>query len=209
MADALNLEIEMLSQDEIDAIWKSNNKRASNFSTFQSLLNSKDIGDGWNIPVGKAAEAAGKNNAEYAKSVRYNFNEAAANRTITRTVDGTETEEKAPVRIQWKTVQHEAEEDVVDAKGKKVGTKKVTIIDHLKVYLVASEVRHRARAEREEVTVENPPADAKKGTIVTMADGRKARMDKNGKWTAPKPKVADASTNGTVAQTPELEKAAA
>jgi hypothetical protein len=209
MAETFNLEMEMLSQDEIDAIWKTNNKRATNFSDFQTALNKRDVGDGWSIPVGKLAEAAGKDNAEYTKGVRYNFNEAAAHRTITKVVDGVETEESAPVRIQWKTVQHEVEQDVLDAKGKKVGVTKVNVIDHLKVYLVASEVRHRARAEREEVTVENPPADAKKGTIVTLADGRKARMTKDGKWMATKPKVAEESANGVVENAPAPAPAAA
>lgn len=216
---ALALEIEMLSKEEADAIWHKNAKRASNYGAFLAMLNTREVGDSWSIAIATKAAEQNMSDAEYAKAIRYNFNEAAGNRVAWLTIaepevvkdgdklttkdneivtlkDGVyKVERKQPVRLNWKTDSHTEEREVTDEKGRK-GKTTVTVIDRLKVIVVASEVRHRAaRTPRETVTVANPPADAQTGATVTLPDGRTAKLGKNGKWTAAKQSAAPASTS--------------
>src|SRR5262252_4000621 len=145
MTDALVVEIEMLSQSEIDTIWHQNKKRAGNYGVYLATMNARSVGDAWGMPIAAKAAANGftdpdTGSDEYAKAVRYNFNEAAANRTtwVIVPADAVEAdgdghvlkadkrpvavdkegvyhvEEKAPVRLNWKTVSHVEKRTVTD-----------------------------------------------------------------------------------------------
>jgi len=179
--EGLSLEITMLTADEASAIWKRQTKRAPNYARYLAFMNTHDVGASWNTKV-----PAGDKNADYAKEIRHNFNEAAKERTRTVGEGDAATQVPAPVLIRWKSNTHKEQRQVQD--GKKTATIEVEVIDSLDALIIATEaVAHRGpRAVTEEVTVVSPPADAKAGTKVTLADGRTAVLSKAGKWRAPK-----------------------
>lgn len=195
--EGLSLEITMLSTAEAASIWKRQTKRAPNYARYLAFVNTHDVGASWNTKV-----PAGDKNADYAKEIRHNFNEAAKERTRTVGEGDAATQVSAPVLIRWKQNTHKENREVVNDKGKK-GTVEVEVIDSLDALIVASEsVQTRGpRTVTEEVTVTNPPADAKAGKTVTLADGRTATLSKAGKWRAPvvaaTPAPAPATPNGT------------
>lgn len=178
----LPVEIEMMTAEEAEQIFHQNKKRAGNFAKFIELMNKKDVGDAWTIWIDRVARDNGLDTDDYAKTSRYNWNEAAAKRTklyavedddvithehdgemptftlkgtdeAVRLIDGAyKVERAAPVKLTWKTVSHDAQREVTDDNGRK-GTVKVTIIDAYKVEVGATKpVVHRARVAREDVT---------------------------------------------------------
>jgi hypothetical protein len=209
MTDIFALEITMLTPAEASAIWKRQTKRAGNYADFVRHINAHDVGATWNVKV----PDSGDKNADQARAIKMNFNEAAKERTravvldplttVTvgdakeTTVDGVVYRKAddgkfyghvpAPVIVRWKANTHKVQREVVNDKGKK-GTVEVVVIDSLDALIVASEaVKKRGpRVVSEEVTPTNAPGNATAGATVTLPDGRTATLSKAGKWRAPK-----------------------
>lgn len=119
----IQLKIELLSQAEIDAIWKAARAaRAENFAEYLGFMNAREIGDGFRIPVQK-----GDGNAAAAKEIRHNFSEAAKERT--------RNGQPAPVLLKWKVEKHT--EKVTTDKGRT--TTDVEVIDHVSAVVVATD----------------------------------------------------------------------
>lgn len=90
--EALPVVIEMMTPEEIDDVFHANKKRAANFSKFLQVMNTKQVTDAWRIQIAKPARDSGLDPDAYAKSMKYNWNEAAANRTQWEVVDDDEVE---------------------------------------------------------------------------------------------------------------------
>lgn len=226
----LPVEIEMLTPEEAQEIFHTNARRAGNFAKFVGVMNQRDIGDGWSIWIDRVARENGLDSDEYAKQSKYNWNEAAAKRVKRTAIDPElvatddtgrairrDTDEvlvnydatthmydmPAPVKLTWKSVAHTEQREVENDKGVK-GMATVTVIDRFQVVVKESEIRHRAaRIPREVVAVAPEHAVGKStGDVVALADGRTAKLGKNGKWYAPKASPAiSVPTNGSIAPT--------
>jgi hypothetical protein len=179
--------VEILSKSELEAIWK-NKVRAEDFENYANLIGSLDVGDGFRVKP---------ENEAHAKVIRTNFAEAAKERVkpmrdaagviighkvkgTPLLVDGAPVPE--PVVVKWKTVAH----DVV--RKAKDGTETTsTIIDRLEALLTATtDVKPRApRPETEQVAMVATPLQIAAKSVV-LADGRTAKMRKDGSWHAPK-----------------------
>lgn len=191
-AEALALDIEVLSEAEAADIWKRASRRAENYAEYLAFMNARKVGETFRTKV-----PHGNKNAEHAKEIRYNFNEAASERTV----DG----KPAPVVLRWKTTTR-TEQKTVQENGKS-GKVEVKVID-LVTALVVDPTTIKARAKRPPTEVVDlaalgvtPAADAK---TVALPDGRAAKRTKAGKWRAPKvaeqpttPPVEQPSENGT------------
>lgn len=227
------LQIEILSKAEVEAVWK-NRARAENFADYLNFINARDIGDSFRLTVDK-----GDKNADSARSIRHNFEEAAKERVkATRDKDGRilvtdgritpvlVDDKPVPdaVLLRWKTDSH-----IEQRKQKKDGKESVTdvkVIDKLTALLIATtDVKPRGpRPEMETVTVPNATAEQVAAKTLTLTDGRVAKLRKDGAWHAPKITVvaastsangssqngtADVSASGTTAETAEKAEAPA
>lgn len=116
----------------------------------------------------------------------------------------------APVKLTWKTVAHTEQREVTDDHGRK-GVATVTVIDRYQVVVKASIVQHRAtRVPRQVVDTlvkeQFTTVSTNVGDTLALADGRTAKLGKNGKWYAPKLTPAPSANGSTTTPTTSVSE---
>jgi hypothetical protein len=172
MTDVLDFEITMLSPDEAKDIWRTQTRRAPDFAKYQRFMDEREVGDSFTMPVPGS-------NPENARTMQYNFNEAAKHRSVYyesvkgapgafEDVDGAWVAPRPePVVLRWRRDTRDVKETVTDANGA-TGEVEVRKVDRLRALVVSTEsVTKRGPRKRT-----NVPSDANgtTGTTDVSAD---------------------------------------
>lgn len=152
MTDVLNFEITLLTPDEAKEVWKQQNRRAPDFARYQAFIDTRDVGDGFAIPVPDS-------DPEKAKDIMFNFNEAAKHRT------------GGPVVLRWRKDTRTVTETVTGDNGA-TGEVEVVYVDRIRALLVSTEaIIRRARRSR--------GSESANGTVDASEPSEPAAQDAN------------------------------
>lgn len=169
-------EVEILSKQEADSIWKARGRRADDFQEYVDFLNQLSIGDSFRVRIPKGTPI--EKNEEEAKKLKYNFNEAAKERTraykLTADPATLPAEELVvpldqwnkgddgnwyahgpePVVLRWKVDSH-IEKQTVKKDGKSAQID-VKVIDVMTLLVVNTEAVRKRGPRKPKTTTETP-----------------------------------------------------